>query len=311
MCLLSLVPLFKDYIWGGRRLKEVYQRPIPDFIKTAESWELVDRELEQSFIPEANKTLHELWESDEKQNIFGTKAPDTERFPILIKLLDAQEKLSLQVHPPANLAKELGGEPKTEMWYFLKTEPEAQIYVGLKKGVTKEAFTKAIEEKKVAACFHVLKTAEDKVMFLPSGRVHAIGEGNLILEIQQNSNTTYRVYDWDRVDVLGNPRDLHIDHSLKSIRFDDIEPQFTQPHGNRLLCCDYFKVERFTLLKDEGMFLSPNPETFQYFFVAKGEFQAGEEKWGMGKVVFMTADHDQEIELTALSETSILIKITF
>src|SRR5205807_99599 len=120
------------------------------------------------------------------------------RFPILCKLLDAQENLSLQVHPPKGLAEKLGGESKTELWFVTHTGPKARIYAGFKKGVAAEKFTKALEEGRVEKYLHRLEVKAGDVIFLPSGRVHALGAGNVIIEIQENSDTTYRLYDWDR-----------------------------------------------------------------------------------------------------------------
>ena len=144
-------------------------------------------------------------------------------FPLLVKILDAQDKLSLQVHPPPAKAKELGGEPKSEMWYFAETTPEADIFAGSKRGVTRDEFERKTGDGTVAECFHHLVVKPGDVMFLPSGRVHALGAGSVLFEIQQNSDTTYRVFDWNRVGLDGKPRDLHIPQSLASIDFNDFE----------------------------------------------------------------------------------------
>src|SRR5450755_101752 len=149
-------------------------------------------------------------------------------FPLLSKNPDAREKLSLQVHPPANKAAALGGEPKTEMWHIAEAAPGAELYAGLKRGVTRAAFEKKIQTGGVAECFHRLPVRVGDTMFLPSGRVHAIGDGLVIFEIQQNSDTTYRVFDWNRVDLDGKPRELHIAQSLASIDFNDFEPKLVQ-----------------------------------------------------------------------------------
>ena len=194
----------QERIWGGRNLAERFGRNLPEGKKIGETWELVDRAEAQSHEKESGKALHDLWSGPDRKKVFGTQAPDVGRFPVLIKLLDAQDKLSLQVHPPAERAKELAGAPKTEMWFFLETSAEAEILAGLKDGVGKADFEKALSSGTVADCFHRLKTEPGAAMFLPSGRVHAIGAGNVILEIQQNSDTTYRVHDWDRKDTPAN-----------------------------------------------------------------------------------------------------------
>ena len=148
----------------------------------------------------------------------------------MIKILDAREKLSLQVHPPAGKAAELGGEPKTEMWFIADAAPGAELFVGLKRGVTRAEFEKKISEGSVAECFHRIPVHAGDAMFLPSGRVHAIGAGLVIFEIQQNSDTTYRVFDWNRVGLDGKPRELHVAQSFASIDFNDFEPKLV---GNK------------------------------------------------------------------------------
>jgi len=162
-------------------------------------------------------------------DLLGEARPQGGRFPLLIKILDAQDKLSLQVHPPPAIAAELGGEPKTEMWYVAEAAPGAELYVGLKRGVTRAEFEQRIVAGTVAECFHRVSVRSGDAMFLPSGRVHALGVGLVIFEIQQNSDTTYRVFDWNRLGLDGKPRELHVPQSLASIDFDDYEPSLVQP----------------------------------------------------------------------------------
>jgi mannose-6-phosphate isomerase len=270
---IKFVPIFQKRLWGGQRLSH-WGRTLPENQTIGESWELVDREEACNGITQENEassyqTLHDLWRN-ERRAIFGTKAPITSRFPILIKLLDCKDVLSVQVHPPASVAKKLNAEPKTELWYFLETEENAVIYAGLKKGVTRETFENAIGSAHLSQLLHSMKTAPGEAMFLPSGRVHAIGAGNLILEIQQNSDTTYRVYDWLRVDDLGNPRQLHIKEAMQCIQFNDFEPCFSQPHGDTIINCPFFKVQRHWLLKEETLSFTPTGETFYFQFISRG-----------------------------------------
>ncbi|MCS7063031.1 MAG: class I mannose-6-phosphate isomerase [Methylacidiphilales bacterium] len=269
----TIKPILKTRIWGGRKLAD-WGRSLPDQHRYGESWELVDRSEDCSELYDRRSnlttTLHELWET-QRTTFFGTDAPNSQRFPILIKLLDCADTLSVQVHPPENVANALGGEPKTELWYFLETQQDAKIYVGLKKGVTRAQFQQAVGTPNLPHLLHSLKTSTGEAMFLPSGRVHAIGAGNFILEIQQNSDTTYRVDDWQRRDSNGNLRELHVEQALKSIHFDDYEPTFVQPHGSTLLNCPYFKVERFWLLKGERMCFSPRGRSFYYQFITRGQ----------------------------------------
>lgn len=293
MAIWEFEALAQERIWGGRNLAERFGRNLPDGKKIGETWELVDRPEAQSREKDSGKKLHEFWAGTERKKLFGTQAPETERFPILIKLLDAQDKLSLQVHPPANRAQELAGEPKTEMWFFLETQPEAEILAGLRKGVSQAEFEKALNAGTVADCFHRLRTEPGAAMFLPSGRVHAIGAGNVILEIQQNSDTTYRVYDWDRKDDAGKPRALHVKEALASFQWDDHEPTFVQPRGERILVCDHFKITRWWLAPGELRELVPNPKSFRYLFVAAGKIREKENgsEWPKGAAKFVTADH--------------------
>jgi mannose-6-phosphate isomerase len=223
---LTFRPIFKERVWGGRSLEKLYQKPLPTGVPIGESWEISDRPGDVSVIangPLADKDLRWLMENH-RRDLLGDARPQNGRYPLLIKILDAREKLSLQVHPPAHKAAELGGEPKTEMWYVADAAPDAELYVGLKHGVTPAEFEKKIQTGGVAECFHRVKVQSGDAMFLPSGRVHAIGAGLVIFEIQQNSDTTYRVFDWNRVGLDGKPRELHVAQSLASIDFNDFEP---------------------------------------------------------------------------------------
>lgn len=154
------------------------------------------------------------------------------RFPILLKWLDCNARLSLQVHPPQEVAERLCAQPKTECWYFADTEPGAKVFAGLKAGVTVDEFEAAMNGYDVEALVHAMSRQKGDAIFIPSGRIHAIGGGNLILEIQQNSDTTYRVYDWGRLGLDGRPRQLHIQESLQSIDFEDCEPELLKPVGS-------------------------------------------------------------------------------
>lgn len=225
-------PLFKERIWGGRKIESAFGKSLPSDAPFGESWEVTDRPEGVSKIvngPWKGQTLQEVCQSA-PERIYGVQSVYPERFPLLIKILDAKEKLSLQVHPPASIATKLHGEPKTEMWYVVGSDPHADLFVGLRYGVTREEFERELKSSpdKVADLFHRIETRPGDSMFLPSGRVHAIGAGNLIFEIQQNSDTTYRVFDWNRVGLDGSPRELHIEQSLESIRFDDYEPGLTR-----------------------------------------------------------------------------------
>ena len=224
---LTFQPIFKERVWGGRELERLYGKNLPPDRPIGESWEISDRPGDVSVIangPLAGKDLRWLMENHGAEVLGETRPTAAGQFPLLCKILDARDKLSLQVHPPAARAAELGGEPKTEMWFIAQAAPGAELYVGLKHGVTRPAFEQKIQSGDVAECFHRVPVRAGDAMFLPSGRVHAIGAGLVIFEIQQNSDTTYRVFDWNRPGLDGRPRELHVAQSLASIDFDDFEP---------------------------------------------------------------------------------------
>jgi mannose-6-phosphate isomerase len=224
---LVFQPIFKERVWGGRELERLFKKQLPAAKPIGESWEISDRPGDESVVVNgslAGKSLRWLMENHSPE-ILGTARPAAgNRFPILCKILDAREKLSLQVHPPAAKAAELNGEPKTEMWFITDAGPRAELFVGLKRGVTRSEFEEKVTTGSVAECFHRVPVHAGDAMFLPSGRVHAIGADLVIFEIQQNSDTTYRVFDWNRVGLDGKPREMHVAQSLASIDFNDFEP---------------------------------------------------------------------------------------
>lgn len=244
---LAFEPLFMERVWGGRRLESLYRKRLPHGVMIGESWEIVDREEAQSVVrdgPHMGRTLHELWETS-RAEIFGD-VPDAPRFPLLMKILDAREKLSVQVHPPAEVAEALAGEPKTEFWYVAHATADAELYVGLTSGVSRADFEKAIARGEVDQQLHRVAVQKGDSMFLPSGRVHAIGGGNVIVEIQQNSDTTFRVFDWNRTED-GVTRALHVEESLRCIDFADKEPPLISTGEGALLQHELFQVEKWDL----------------------------------------------------------------
>ena len=281
-------PIYQQRVWGGRVLQTLYDRPLPDDGKPyGEAWEIVDRPEAMSVISGGSGgTLASLW-SDCRGEVFGDAAPDEERFPLLCKILDCQQRLSLQVHPPADVAAELGGEPKTEMWYVAAADPGAELYVGLNEGVSRESFEAALRNGEAEAQVHRVEVQAGEFLFIPSGRLHAIGGGLLIFEIQQNSDTTYRVFDWNRVGLDGQPRQLHVDESLQCIDFDDVEPGAdpVADDGETLVVCDYFKVSRWKLAADEAR----STGGFAIVTVVEGKVRCGETIFSAGDF-FMIAD---------------------
>ncbi len=214
-----------------------------------ESWEIVDRPEAQSIVrngPLRGRTLHELWTHD-RDAIFGSVA-DASRFPLLVKLLDAHDTLSLQVHPPEKVAAKLGGEPKTEFWYVAFAIAGAKLLAGLRLAVTRDQFEKAVRDGTVADLVHTIPVQTGDSIFLPAGRFHAVGAGNVLVEIQQNSDTTYRVFDWNRVDQsTGKPRQLDVDQALECIDFTDVAPKLTDSKGETLVKHQLFEVQKWNL----------------------------------------------------------------
>jgi mannose-6-phosphate isomerase len=237
-----------ERMWGGRRLESEFGKKLPSQRPIGESWEIVDRPEAQSIVRDGllrGKTLHELW-TQYRDEIFG-EAPDSSRFPLLLKLLDAHDKLSLQVHPPEKLAHRLGGEPKTEFWYIAAADAGAELYLGFRESITRDQFEKALRDGTAADYVHKIRVRTGDSVFLPAGRCHAVGAGILLIEVQQNSDTTYRVFDWNRVDDKGKQRQLHIDQALQCIDFDDVAPKLVEPQGELLLRNDLFEVQKWNL----------------------------------------------------------------
>lgn len=237
-----------ERVWGGRRFESLPGKKLPAGVPVGELWEVVDREEAQSVVdsgPLEGTALHALW-TERREEVFGADylAMGAPRFPLLVKLLDAAEKLSVQVHPPTSKAAALGGEPKTEVWYFLGSLPGAVVYAGLKNGVTREEFAERLAGGGVEETLHAIPVHTGESIFIPSGRLHAIGGGNLIVEIQQNSDTTYRVYDWGRMGLDGSPRALHVRESMESIDFEDFEPGVCGADAAVVADCPLFHVEK-------------------------------------------------------------------
>lgn len=294
---LTFQPIFKERVWGARNLERLYRKKLPGTAPIGESWEISDRPGDVSVVangPLAGKDLHWLVENH-RADLLGDAKLEAGRFPLLIKLLDAQEKLSLQVHPPAAKAAELRGDPKTEMWFIADAIPAAELYVGLKRGVTRADFERRINDGSVAECFHRAPVKAGDSMFLPSGRVHAIGAGLVIFEIQQNSDTTYRVFDWNRVGLDGKPRELHVPQSLASIDFNDFEPalvageEIVGPNfrSRRLVEHPLFKVEQFRVTAAGRVQLAGG--RMQIIGVVGGEVKAGEATLGAGEFCLLPA----------------------
>ena len=221
---LKFAPIYQERIWGGTQMSEVLRREVPAGENPiGESWELVDREEEQSVVVNGalrGKTLRELLHHYGRE-LVGRKAKSIDRFPLLVKLIDAGDRLSLQVHPDEAACARIGGgaEPKTEMWYIIAARKGAQILAGLQGRATRQQLVARLDSPDVENLLQIYPSQPGDAYFITSGTLHAIGGGNLILEIQQNSDTTYRVSDWGRVDASGKPRQLHVELGMQSINF--------------------------------------------------------------------------------------------
>ena len=254
-------PIYKEKIWGGNNLKKYLNKDIDTEKKTGESWEVSDHLNDTSVIKNGilkDRTLNEVLK-EYKHDLVGLKADQKylERFPLLIKFIDANDKLSVQVHPNDEYAKknENGEFGKTEMWYIVHAEKGSKLILGLRQGTTKKEFKESLETEKIEECLNYISVKTGDVVFIPAGRVHAITPGLVINEIQQNSDVTYRVYDWGRVGFDGKPRDLHIEKSLEVINFNDFASGVSKLHysymGTNIMSilakCLYFQVEKYVL----------------------------------------------------------------
>ncbi|OGN56373.1 MAG: hypothetical protein A3D96_05325 [Chlamydiae bacterium RIFCSPHIGHO2_12_FULL_44_59] len=266
-------PIYQTYIWGGDRIRKQFHRPIQE-PKVAESWEISDREDGMSVClngPFKGKTLHTLV-LEMKEDLLGLEQK-MERFPILTKIIDAKENLSIQVHPDSLSASKLHGEPKAEMYVALE---DSTFYAGLDKGVDEQRFRKAIQAGNAETLLSKLDLTKGEFAFLPGGMIHAILKGSFVYEIQQNSDTTYRLYDW------GRGRELHLEKGLEAIRWDyppaaKIEPRNLSSDLHHqfvlLTACEFFVVERFDIFK--ALHIAPIPKSFQIYYCLEGEAQIG------------------------------------
>ncbi len=281
---ISFLPVCFSRVWGGDRLAKEYGKPVDDAsVPTGESWEIVDRTDVRSVVTlgkYAGNDLHELW-TNHRDEVFGSGLSDTDRFPLLLKILDASDRLSIQVHPPAEMAKKLGGESKTESWFMADVDEGAALYVGFERATTRDELEQAIEEGTVDKVVHELRPKRGEFIHLESGRLHAIGAGCLIFEIQQNSDTTYRVYDWGRLGLDGKPRELHVSESLECINFDDVLPTMGVADGETLVACADYSLEKWNL--GAGDIREPSTvDRFSIVAVVTGSVVCGEEKFTTG-----------------------------
>ncbi len=294
---IKLSPAFKDYLWGGTRLKTEFNKRC-DFEKVAESWELSTHKDGQSIVASGEFKGLTLSEYVEKQgkSVLGTNGEDFEYFPILIKLIDAKDSLSIQVHPNDEYALKVEGEyGKTEMWYVADCDEGAYLYYGFNRDISEEELKARIENNTILEVLNKVSVKKGDVFFIKSGTVHAICAGILICEIQQNSNTTYRVYDYDRRDKNGNPRELHIEKAIEvsdRTKAPEISGGERLDDGTMLLAqCEYFTVLKAEITGEKGF--ATDETSFNSVMVLEGSGEIIENGEGLeftkGDSIFIPA----------------------
>ncbi|WP_300566047.1 type I phosphomannose isomerase catalytic subunit [Flavobacterium sp.] len=276
---LVFEPILKDRIWGGTKLQSILHKNVPT-PTTGESWEISTVPGDVSIINNGlfqGKTLNELLEKHAPE-VLGSKVYKQfgNQFPLLFKFLDSKEDLSIQLHPNDELAKKRHNSfGKTEMWYVMQADENARIIVGFKEDSSADEYLHHIENKSLVEILNEIPVKKGDVFLLETGTIHAIGAGILIAEIQQTSDITYRVYDWDRVDANGNYRELHTELALEAINYNKVESQKyyqkIQNQSNLTVECPYFTTNFIPL--DGNVTFHKNQDSFRVFMCTEGEFE--------------------------------------
>ncbi len=286
---LRFRPILKERVWGGRALATRFGREIPPGLKVGEAWEIVDRPADSSVAengPLAGRTLHELCERHGRE-LLGANAPQDDRFPLIVKLLDPNDRLSVQVHPTASYVKHHpeAEATKNEMWYAVAAGPGAQIIHGLKEGVTIERFSATLETGQVEPLLRFVPVEAGKFYYIPSGLIHALLPGSLMVEIQQNADTTFRLYDWGRLGLDGEPRTLHVAEAIETAESFLADPALAQyenlaparPAGGVEcvggLACTSFRVEELHISPGSARLLL-DPRSFTVVVSVRGSLRA-------------------------------------
>ncbi len=300
---IRLSPVFKDYLWGGTKLRDIYHKSC-DYDTIAESWELSAHESGQSIVASGKhkgQTFGDYLTTVGK-DVLGWKCSPLQSFPLLIKFIDAKENLSVQVHPDDDYALRYENQyGKNEMWYIIDTEPDAGIYVGFNKAVSREEVQQRVQDNTIMEVLNFYPTKPGDVFFIPAGTVHAVGKGNLLCEIQQSSNCTYRLYDYDRKDKFGNRRELHIQNALNVMHFEKyIPPHFDNPtnrDGKMLVRCKYFESVLYEVT--DQISVSLNDDRFYSAVAVKGTGRLQIGYFSMeiraGDSIFIPAQHSNLI----------------
>ncbi|MCP2029132.1 mannose-6-phosphate isomerase [Flavobacterium sp. HSC-32F16] len=276
---LQFEPILKERIWGGEKLKTLLNKPITSKI-TGESWELSTVEGDVSTVANGELKGNSLMDliNETPNEILGTRVYERfgKQFPLLFKYLDAREDLSIQVHPNDKLAKERHNSfGKTEMWYVMQADTDSRIIVGFKENSSKEEYVKHLNDNTLVSILDDVKAKAGDVFFLETGTVHAIGAGLVVAEIQQTSDITYRLYDFDRVDAQGNKRELHVDLALDAINYNKVDTQKKYDSkantSNVVVDCPYFTTNFIPL--ENKVEVSKSAETFTVYMCIEGSFE--------------------------------------
>lgn len=301
MEILKLNPVFKDYIWGGTRLRDEFKMKT-DINPVAEGWMLACHKDGMNTIDSGkynNKTLQEVIDIEGSVKMLGKNSEKFAYFPVLIKIIDAKDNLSIQVHPDDEYARRVEHEfGKTEIWYVLDADEGAELIYGFKNKISKEEFRKAIENNTLPEVLNSVKVHKGDLFFIEAGTVHAIGKGTLIAEIQQNSNSTYRVYDYGRLGKDGKPRELHIDKAV-DVTVTEPPKYGTKPQGKPekinggkkqlLTSCELFTVYRYDC--ESEIELTAGEESFNHLLIIEGNGNINGRQFKKGDSYFVPAGY--------------------
>ena len=298
---LKMSPVYKEYLWGGGRLRREFGKTDAPEV-TAESWELASRADGSSKVSEGlleGKTLADLAQLD-REGFWGSECRG-EEFPLLVKLIDAQKDLSVQVHPSDQTAlAERGEQGKAEMWYIVDCQPQAYLYYGFSRRITREEFLERAKNGTICQVLNRVPVAKGDVFYILPGTIHAIGKGIVIAEIQQNSNTTFRVYDYQRLGADGKPRPLHLERAAEVLDYEPVIPlecransgvTFPEFTITEMFSCRYFQAHRVDVRESVALFC--DGRSFQHVLCVKGggriRAEAGTYPFGRGDSFFMPA----------------------
>lgn len=269
---MRMKPALKNYIWGGEKLK-LFNKQSKDS-KIAESWELSCNKAGLTIIDNGiykGKALKDVIETS-WVNFLGKNSSGLNEFPLIIKFIDAQKDLSIQVHPSKETADRCNGEVgKSELWYIIECDQDSYVYFGFKENISKEKFEDSVTKKNVCELLNKIKVRKGQSYYIPAGTIHALGKGILVAEIQQNSNTTFRIYDYDRKDFYGNLRELHIDRAKEVVNLNKTVPNLLMKENFCDFECEYFNVKKELINEDKFFYKGEDTFNVVQFIAGSGE----------------------------------------